>query len=79
MNNGMTPEQRKMLELAAAKLGMPPDELAGRLQSGDVSSLAAGNSQLARVLGDRQAMERLMNSPQAKALLGALSKSQGRR
>ncbi len=83
MNNGQkrgaaaTPEQKQMLALAASRLGMAPEELEKKLQSGDISSLASGNSQLARVLADKQALERLMNSPQARALLESLSKHSG--
>ena len=78
-SGAITPEQKKMLELAAARLGISPEELARRLHSGNISSIASGNSQLAKVLGDKQAMERLMNSPQAKALLASLAKSQDKR
>lgn len=70
----LTPEQSRMLALAASKLGITQNELASKLQSGDVSSLACGNSQIMKVLSDKQAMERLMNSPQAKSLIESLTK-----
>lgn len=72
----LTPEQNRMLALAASKLGITQNELASKLRNGDVYSLASGNSQIMKVISDRQAMERLMNSPQAKALIESLTKQQ---
>jgi len=78
MKNELTPEPKQMLSLAAAKLGISPQELENKLRSGNAESLLRGNSKLAAILSDRKAMEQLMNSPQAQALLKALTKSSGK-
>ncbi len=75
----LTQEQSALLALAASKLGMKQSELAEKLAAGDISSLASGGGQLSRVLGDRRAMERVLSSPQAKALMERLSGSSGKR
>ena len=68
-----------MLAMAAKKLGKNPDELKSQLQKGDMNALTSSldekqKQQVASVLNDPQAMQRLMQSPQVKELLDRLAK-----
>ncbi len=76
-NNNMNDQKiNEMLKKAAANLGTTPDELKRKLQSGSVSDIK-GAERLNAVLGDKQAMNKLMNSPAVKQMLESLKKNGG--
>lgn len=75
----MNPEQlQKLLNTVSEKLGSSPAELQSALQSGNiekaVKNMNAGDkTRLTSMLKDKKSMERLMQSPEAKALYEKLT------
>ena len=74
-----TPENlQPLLNVAAKRLGISPNVLEQKLKSGDLSAAlknmpAEQQKQLTQTLSDKKACEKLMNSPQAQALIKKLS------
>lgn len=71
-------DMQPLLNEAAKKLGMPPEQLARSLKNGDLSRAlknmpAAQQQMLKKALTDKAACQRLMDSPQAQALLKKFS------
>ncbi|MGN0631749.1 MAG: hypothetical protein ACI4JN_10520 [Ruminococcus sp.] len=69
-----------MLKTLSAKLGMTPEELKETLQTGNldgaVKNMGAGDKQkLQSVIGNKAKLEKIMQSPQAKALYEKLTGS----
>lgn len=69
----MTPQQMEaLLAFAARKLGVSQEQLARTLQNGRVGELGlseANEKRLSELLGNRQAVSDLLESPQAQELL----------
>lgn len=78
-DNRQTPENmRPLLEEAAKKLGIAPETLAGQISSGDLGNVlkklpASQQEKLTKTLADKKACQKLMESPQAQALMRKLS------
>ena len=74
----VTPDQlQALLNYAAGRLGMTPDQLARTVQHGDSSALAdkVGGNTAARIqqlAGNPEQLERLLQTPGAQALLNQL-------
>ena len=74
----LTPDQlNALLTFASAQLGVSPDRLRQTVQTGNTDALsgAVGSqtaAQIGALLNDRQALERLLQSPQAKEILKQL-------
>ena len=70
-----TPENmRPLLEEAAKKLGVTPESLERNLSSGDIGNLlkklpAVQKEKLTKTLADKTACQKIMESPQAQALI----------
>lgn len=64
----------ELLALAAKKIGTSPQELKRRLQSGSAGDLAgsSGNDQVKKVLSNPELAKKMLDTPQAKALLKKL-------
>ncbi len=67
-----------LLKTVSGKLGIQPDELKQALQSGKldgaVKNMGTGDKQkLQSIMGNKDKMEKLMQSPQAKALYEKLT------
>ncbi|MBQ6707107.1 MAG: hypothetical protein IJN07_06360 [Clostridia bacterium] len=79
--NGLTPGQLEaLLQFAAQKLGVSPEQLAKTVQTGDSSELGLPPDKadkLAGFLNNRSALEQLLRSPQAQQLLQQLTGKQG--
>ncbi|HCJ42230.1 hypothetical protein [uncultured Ruminococcus sp.] len=76
--NPVSKDIQPLLSEAAKKLGIPPEQLAAHLQNGDLSRAMQNmppsqQQMLKKTLSDKNACERLMNSPQAQALIKKLS------
>ena len=76
--NPVSKDIQPLLSEAAKKLGIPPEQLAAHLQKGDLSRAMQNmppsqQQMLKKTLSDKNACERLMNSPQAQALIKKLS------
>ncbi|MGN0592147.1 MAG: hypothetical protein ACI4JQ_02740 [Ruminococcus sp.] len=75
----MNPEQLNgLLKTVGKKLGIPPDQLRSALESGQLQEATRNmrpedSKKLQSVLGNRAQMEKLMKSPQAKALYEKLT------
>lgn len=71
--NALTPQQMEaLLAFAARKLGVSQEQLARTLQNGRVGELGlseANEKRLSELLGNRQAVSDLLESPQAQELL----------
>lgn len=70
-------ELEKLLQTASQRLGTTPEELKAGAASGQLGELLsqmdpADARSLERVLNDRDAAQKLLSSPQAKALLKQL-------
>lgn len=70
-------ELEKLLQTASQRLGTTPEELKAGAASGQLEELLsqmdpADARSLERVLNDRDAAQKLLSSPQAKALLKQL-------
>lgn len=68
----------QLLEAASKKLGVPPQQLKAELESGKYDKVLGNMSQkdsamLQKVLQNPKMMEKLISSPQAKALYQKLS------
>ncbi|MCC8112220.1 MAG: hypothetical protein LIO74_11755 [Ruminococcus sp.] len=68
-----------LLDTAGKKLGIPPEKLKTALESGKYDKILGNLNQkdsaaLQKVLQNPKLMEKLMHSPQAKALYEKLSK-----
>ncbi len=69
----------KLAQKAGAAVGSPPEELKKAAQSGDLKKIMSKltpqqSEQLRKVLADGEAAKRLLDSPQAQALIKSLSK-----
>ena len=69
---------RPLLEEAAKKLGVTPETLAGQISSGDIGNVlkklpADQQNKLTKTLADKTACQKLMETPQAQALIRKLS------
>ena len=67
----------QLLQMAAQKLGTTPERLRQGVKNGELTSMVQGldpkdEEQLRRVLEDREAAQKLLSSPQARALLKRL-------
>lgn len=76
--NPVSKDIQPLLSEAAKKLGIPPEQLAAHLQNRDLSRAMQNmppsqQQMLKKTLSDKNACERLMNSPQAQALIKKLS------
>ncbi len=77
--SSMNPEQlQKLLNTVSGKLGTSPAELQSALKSGSiekaVKNMNPGDKmRLTSMLKDKKSMERLMQSPEAKALYEKLT------
>ncbi|CAB1256648.1 conserved protein of unknown function [Ruminococcaceae bacterium BL-6] len=70
-------EKQVLLNLLAQRLGKKPEELQQQAQNGNLQNLLSGMdpndaAKLQQVLSDQQAVQKLMSSPQAQALLKKL-------
>lgn len=70
-------EKQVLLNLLAQRLGKTPEELQQQAQNGNLQNLLSGMdpndaAKLQQVLSDQQAVQKLMSSPQAQALLKKL-------
>ncbi|HBN79927.1 MAG TPA: hypothetical protein DD433_00925 [Ruminococcaceae bacterium] len=70
-------EKQVLLNLLAQRLGKKPEELQQQAQNGNLQNLLSGMNpndaaKLQQVLSDQQAVQKLMSSPQAQALLKKL-------
>lgn len=70
-------EKQILLNLLAQRLGKKPEELQQQAQNGNLQNLLSGMdpndaAKLQQVLSDQQAVQKLMSSPQAQALLKKL-------
>ena len=63
----------EMLKKAASNLNTTPEELKRKLQSGSISDIK-GAQKLGSVLNDKQAMNKLMNSPAVRRMIESLKK-----
>ena len=64
----------KLLQTAAGKLGMSPDKLMNALEKGDMNGIVANmnpndKQKIKSILEDGSAVEKLMQSPQAVAMM----------
>jgi hypothetical protein len=64
----------KLLQTAAGKLGMSPDKLMNALEKGDMNDIVANmnpndKQKIKSILEDGSAVEKLMQSPQAAAMM----------
>lgn len=75
-NNINEQKLNELLKSASKSMGIPPEELKRRLQSGDAPSGRAGE-RLSRVLKNKEAMNELLNSPKAQAILKSLMNGSG--
>ena len=73
----MNPQQvDQLLQAASKKLGVPPEQLRSELESGKYDKVLKNMSQkamLQKVMQNPKMMEKLISSPQAKALYQKLS------
>lgn len=75
----MNPQQvDQLLQVASKKLGVPPEQLRSELESGKYDKVLKNMSQkdsamLQKVMQNPKMMEKLISSPQAKALYQKLS------
>ena len=75
----MNPQQvDQLLQAASEKLGVPPEQLRSELESGKYDKVLKNMSQkdsamLQKVMQNPKMMEKLISSPQAKALYQKLS------
>lgn len=75
----MNPQQvDQLLQAASKKLGVPPEKLRSELESGKYDKVLKNMSQkdsamLQKVMQNPKMMEKLISSPQAKALYQKLS------
>ncbi len=70
-------ELEKLLRAASQRLGMSPEELKQGAAEGQLSELIRGMDpvdaqNLQRVLGDREAAQKILDSPQAQELMKRL-------
>jgi hypothetical protein len=78
-DNRQTPENmRPLLEEAAKKLGVTPETLAGQISSSDIGNVlkklpADQQNKLTKTLADKTACKKLLETPQAQALMRKLS------
>jgi hypothetical protein len=77
-NHELQKSMRPLLDEAAKRLGTTPEDLKQRLNSGDIQGIMNNmpkqqQSALAKTLSDKAACEKLLNSPQAQALIKKLS------
>lgn len=70
-NNINEEKLNEMLQQASKKLGIPADQLKKKLQSGVVPDAQASNI-ISKMLNDKNAMEKLLNSPKARELIKKL-------
>lgn len=81
MNNNKTPQNMQpLLKEAAKKLGTTPEKLEQQLKNGDLGRALQNMppqqaAMLNKTLSDKAACERLLNSPQAQALMKKLSEN----
>ncbi len=67
-----------LLSLAAGKLGLSPEALRGKLEAGSLDEVIGraeqqtGASKLSQLLGNPQAIEQLLKTPQAQKLISQL-------
>ena len=76
--NGM----EKLLQAAGAKLGMSPEKLMSALERGSMNEIVAnmnpGDKQkIKSILEDGSAVDKLMSSPQAAAMMKQMGKGRG--
>ena len=75
-DNKLTPQQlQALLAFAAKKLGVSQEALARSIQSGNTDELGLSEEnsrKLQGLIGNRQAAEEIVRSPQAQALLDQL-------
>ena len=84
MSNFKKPDQKAisaLLNLAAAKLGTSPEALEGQLKSGNLNGALGGlpadqQQKLRAALSEPSAAQKIMNSPQARAIMEKLNKKQ---
>lgn len=75
-----TPKQVDgLLKMAGSRLGVDPQQLKQKLQSGDVSQMTQGMSpqqqkQVAEILKDPQAMAKFVENPQIQQMIAQLMK-----
>lgn len=67
------PDSSLLLQLAAAKLGISPDELRRQLDAGQSPALlrrAGANEAAVKALDDPKTAEKLLENPQLRRILG---------
>ncbi len=74
-NNLESGQMEHLLRMAAEKLGTDPQTLEAKLRQGGVPG-GPGMERLQQIMGDPQAVQSLLRSPQAQALLKSLKKQQ---
>ena len=63
-------ELQKLLNVAAQRLGTQPEQLKQQAENGTLNNLNANDAaKLQQVLSDKEAANKLLNSPQAQVLL----------
>ncbi|SEL19938.1 hypothetical protein [Ruminococcus albus] len=77
-NRQTSENMRPLLEEAAKKLGIAPETLAGQISSGDLGNVlkklpASQQEKFTKTLADKNACQKLMESPQAQALMRKIS------
>ena len=72
-----------LLGVAAQRLGTSPEKLRNQLESGSLEDVmgalnnSGGSSKLTQLLSNPKAVEQLLNSPQARQLIGQILGSGG--
>ena len=82
MSNFNQPDKKTvdaLMKAAAKSLGTTPEQLRAQIDNGTLQQSLSGMNnrqaaQLSAALNDPKSAERIMNSPQAKALLSKLTK-----
>ena len=72
-----------LLNVAASRLGTSPEKLRSQLESGSLEDVinglnSSGGSKLSQLLSNPKAVESLLNSPQARQLIGQILGSGGK-
>lgn len=82
-NNGFSDsDMQQLLEIASSKLGISPEKLKQQAESGKIEdalgNLSSGQAnQLKQLMSNPQAINMLLKSPQAQAVIKNLMKGRG--
>lgn len=75
-NNLSAQQQQMLLQMAGKKLGISPDALRAQIENGNVQKILQQQGtnipNIGSVLGNKAAMEQMLNSPEAQALIQQL-------